>query len=506
MTPAFARLPVPGPRTRRLRRAWPHQARLSVVLPVLTLALALVLALPQGARAEPRPDTFADLAEQLLPTVVNVSTTQKKKDEDDAREQFEEFFRDFFERRRGEKPPAPRRRRPSSLGSGFIVDPAGYIVTNNHVIAEADEITVRLHDDTTLEAEIVGRDDKTDLALLKVDSDSPLPATTWGESDATRIGDWVLAIGNPFGLGGTVTAGIVSARSRDINAGPYDDFLQTDASINRGNSGGPMFNTDGEVIGVNTAIFSPSGGSIGIGFAIPSAIAENVIAQLRQHGDVKRAWLGVRIQSVTPELAEGLRLEEPRGALVASVSSGGPAARAGLRQGDVILRFDGQPVGEMRSLPRMVAGTRIGKSVDVVIWRKGQRQTVTVELGRLDEEKLARFSPGPQETPETGDGETELGTLGLTLAPLSDSLRDTYGLGEEAEGVVVTGVDRDGAAAEKGLGEGDVIVEVDQEKVASTKDIADQVEAARREGYRVVTLLVQSDGEFRWVAVRIAQG
>jgi len=498
VTLAFARLSVPRLHARGFRVAGTH------LVPLLAV-LALLLALPQGVRAEPRPDTFADLAERLLPTVVNVSTTQKE-EEDDAREQFEEFFRDFFERRRGEEPPAPRRRRPSSLGSGFIVDPDGYIVTNNHVIADADEITVRLHDDSTLEADIVGRDDKTDLALLKVDSETPLPATSWGDSNATRIGDWVLAIGNPFGLGGTVTAGIVSARSRDINAGPYDDFLQTDASINRGNSGGPMFNTDGEVIGVNTAIFSPSGGSIGIGFAIPSAIAENVIAQLRKHGDVQRAWLGVRIQSVTPELAEGLRLEEPRGALVASVSNGGPAAKAGLRQGDVILRFDGEPVEEMRTLPRMVAETRIGKTVEVVVWRKGQRQSVPVELGRLDDEKLARFSPGTQEAPDAEGGETELGALGLTLAPLSDSLRDKYGLGQDAEGVVITSVDRDGAAAEKGLGEGDVIVEVDQEKVASTKDVADRIEAARREGYRVVTLLVESDGEFRWVAVRIAQG
>ena len=498
--------------TRLSARLFPRSggpARLGLAA-LLALALALPLAaLPFEARAEQRPDSFADLADRLLPTVVNVSTKQKvDEDESAARERFEEFFRDFFERRGEEEPPAPRRRRqPSSLGSGFVVDPAGYIVTNNHVIADAEEITVRFHDDSTKSAEIVGRDDKTDLALLKVETDEPLPATDWGDSDGTRIGDWVLAIGNPFGLGGTVTAGIVSARSRDINAGPYDDFIQTDASINRGNSGGPMFDTNGEVIGVNTAIFSPSGGSIGIGFAIPAAIAQNVVAQLREFGDVKRAWLGVRIQSVTSELAEGLRLDDPRGALVASVSEGGPAAAAGIRQGDVILRFDGRKVEDMRRLPRMVAETRIGKTVNVVVWRKGREETIEVNLGKLDEEKLARFSKETPGTPEDPDsGETELGALGLTLAPLDATLREKYGLADNSEGVIVTDIARDGGAAEKGLTPGDIIVEVDQEKVATAADVAARIEAARAEGYRVVTLLVQSDGDFRWVAVELGQG
>lgn len=469
----------------------------------LTAAFVLILLAPASARAEARPESFADLADQLLPTVVNVSTTQKV-EEDEARREFEEFFRDFFERRRGDEPP-PQRRDPSSLGSGFVIDESGYIVTNNHVIADADQITVRLHDDTTLEAEIVGRDDKTDLALLKVDTDRELQAAQWGDSRATRIGDWVLAIGNPFGLGGTVTAGIVSARSRDINAGPYDDFLQTDASINRGNSGGPMFNTDGEVIGVNTAIFSPSGGSIGIGFAIPSAIARNVIDQLREFGDVRRAWLGVRIQSVTPELAEGLRLGEPRGALVASVSEDGPAAEAGIKQGDVILKFDGREVEEMRRLPRMVAETRIGKQVEVVVWRKGEEKTVTVELGKLDEEKLARMAPESGEEGQEG-GEQSLGALGLSLAALDATTRETYGLDQRAKGVVITDVRGGGPAAQKGLSAGDVIVEVDQKEVKTPQEVAENVEQARKEGYRVVTLLVYTNGDFRWVAVRIGEG
>nr|WP_242480610.1 DegQ family serine endoprotease [Rhodovibrio sodomensis] len=474
--------------------------------------LAAALTLPAGAQAQDRPDTFANLAEELLPTVVNISTTQKV-EESQQRRQFEEFFEDFFNRRQpeqgrpqqppGREGPQGPRRRPSSLGSGFVIDEAGYIVTNNHVIEGADEITVRFHDDTTMSAKIVGRDEKTDLALLKVDTERKLKAASWGDSSETRIGDWVLAIGNPFGLGGTVTAGIVSARSRDINAGPYDDFIQTDASINRGNSGGPMFNTDGEVIGVNTAIFSPSGGSIGIGFAIPSEIAQNVISQLREYGDVRRAWLGVRIQSVTEELAEGLRLEEPRGALVASVSEGGPADSAGIKQGDVILRFDGEEVGEMRELPRMVAETRIGKTVDVVVWRKGERRTVQVDLGKLDEEAMAAFRD-QQSQPDGGSGGGDTGSvLGMGLATLTDQTRQRFGLDDTAKGVVVTEVDPGSSAAEKGLSAGDVIVEVDQEEVTSPSQVAQKIEQAREGGYRVVTLLVYNQGDFRWVAVRL---
>ncbi len=461
-------------------------------------ALPLVLAaLLWTAAAEARgaPDSFADLAEALLPVVVNISTTQVVESSGGS-EEFEEFFREFFERR-GQQ---PQRRQESSLGSGFIVDPSGYIVTNHHVIESADEITVLLHDGTSLEAEVIGSDEKTDLAILKVASDEPLPAAVWGNSDNTRIGDWVIAIGNPFGLGGTVTAGIVSARERDIKAGPYDDFIQTDAAINRGNSGGPMFNIDGEVIGINSVIISPYGGSAGIGFAIASNLARNVIEQLRDHGKVRRGWLGVRIQTVTEELAEGLRLKRAYGALVASVTEGGPAEAAGIQQGDVILRFDSREVTEMRKLPRMVAETRIGKAVEVIVWRKGAEVELAVELGELEEEQVAALAP-PEEPVKKDSGLVE--SLGLELASLTPELRAQFELSEETDGVVITEVQAEGTAAEKGLRPGDVIVEVDQEQVASPADVADRVERAKSEKFRVVTLLVFRQGDFQWVAVRI---
>ena len=357
-----------------------------------------------------------------------------------------------------------------------------------------------LHDGSSLEAEVIGSDEKTDLAILKVANGKPLPSASWGDSDETRIGDWVIAIGNPFGLGGSVTAGIVSARNRDIKAGPYDDFIQTDAAINRGNSGGPMFNLDGEVIGINSVIISPYGGSAGIGFAIASNLARNVIEQLRDHGRVRRGWLGVRIQTVTDELAEGLRLEDATGALVASVTEAGPAEAAGIEQGDVILEFDGREVSEMRKLPRMVAETGIGKAVDVVIWRKGEEITLQVELGELDEEELAAASLGaPPVKPESGLVEP----LGLKLAQLTPELRTQFELAEDSEGVVITDVEADGTAAEKGLRPGDIIVEVDQEEVSTPNDVSDRVERAKDEGFRVVTLLVFRQGDFQWVAVRL---
>ena len=461
---------------------------------------ALVIAaltVPAAAQARAAPESFADLAERLLPTVVNISTTQVVKNQ--RGREFDEFFKEFFERR-GARPPQDRRR-SNSLGSGFIIGSSGYIVTNHHVIAEADEIKVRLHDDTTLEATLVGSDEKTDLALLKVVTDKPLPAAAWGASDKTRIGDWVFAIGNPFGLGGTVTAGIVSARHRDINSGPYDDFLQTDAAINRGNSGGPMFNLAGQVIGVNTAIYSPSGGSVGIGFAIPSTRARTVIAQLREHGEVRRGWLGVRIQTVTKELAEGLRLDKASGALVASVTEGGPAEKSGIVQGDVILEFNGRPVTDMRKLPLMVAETPIGERAEVVIWRKGNKLTLKVKLGELDAEKIALVTEGGES--KEGADHSAIPDLGLALDRITPELREKFNLREKAGGVVITDVDEFGSAAEKGLRPGDIIVEVDQEEVVSPTEVAERVKKAKTEGYRVVTLLVFREGDFRWVAVRI---
>ena len=463
----------------------------TLAFPILLLALMYSFA----AQARPAPESFADLVDELLPTVVNISTTQAV-EPGRGSEEFEEFFREFFERR-GQR---PQRRRQNSLGSGFIIDSSGYIVTNHHVIAEADEISVRLSDDTTLAATLVGSDEKTDIAVLKVDSPTPLPATKWGRSDRTRIGDWVIAIGNPFGLGGTVTAGIVSARQRDINAGPYDDFIQTDAAINRGNSGGPMFNLNGEVIGINSAIFSPSGGSIGIGFAIPSALARNIVDQLRDSGAVRRGWLGVRIQNVTDELAEGLRLDSSRGALVASVSKGGPAEEAGIQQGDVILEFDGRPVPKYRNLSRMVAETAVGKDVKVSVWRRGEALNLTVKLGELKEEQVAARTP---EVDPSDEGMVE--SLGLNLAVITPELRERFDLDEKTSGVVITEVTPEGSAAEKDLRAGDVIVEIDLEEVNNPADVADKVEKAKDEGHRVVTLLVfrQGKGDFEWVAVRL---
>ncbi len=391
-------------------------------------------------------------------------------------------------------------RRTTSLGSGFIVDPSGIVVTNNHVIAEADEVRVTLNDDTTYEAEILGRDPKTDLAVLRIDAPRQLPAVSWGDSNRARVGDWILAIGNPYGLENTVTVGIISARGRVINAGPYDDFLQTDASINRGNSGGPMFNVDGEVIGINTAIFSPSGGSVGIGFAIPTALARPLIDQLVEYGRPRRGWLGVRIQTVTDEIAEGLSMSEAKGALVAGVTDNGPAKNAGIEPGDVILTFDGKAVVEMRKLPRLVAETRIGKDVAVEVWRKGKLVKLQVVLGELpeDDQRVASISPtAPKAATES------LQALGLTLSALSDELRETYSLGETVSGVVVTGVAEGSPAAEKGIRDGDVIVEVSQEEVRSPVEVVDKVRKVQDSNRKSVLLLVQSGEDLRFVALRL---
>jgi serine protease Do len=328
----------------------------------------------------------------------------------------------------------------------------------------------------------------------------------WGDSDKARIGDWVLAIGNPFGLGGTVTAGILSARQRDINAGPYDDFLQTDAAINRGNSGGPMFNTDGKVIGINTAIFSPSGGSIGIGFALPSSLAKGVIQQLRQYGHPRRGWLGVRIQSVTPELAEGLKMPKPMGALIAAVTDGGPADKAGIRQGDVVIKFDNKDIDEMRHLPRIVAETAFDTSVPVVVLRQGKEMTFQVKIGELDETAEAKTADtGTQPTkPKAPEGAKTI--LGLSLAEMTEQLRQRYNIADEAAGVVVLNVDSKSNAAGKGLKAGDVIVEVDQNSVTTPADVEKRVAVAKANGYKVVTFLIYRQGDFQWVAVRTDQG
>ena len=466
---------------------------------VAALALAILAAIWAGqAHARSAPESFADLVDQVLPAVVNVSSTQKMS-QDQQQQDFDEMFREFLDKREGE--PDPRPRGGTSLGSGFIIDPAGFIVTNNHVIEDAEEIMVLTHDGRELKATIVGRDEKTDLALLKVEAGGPLPYVPWGDSEALRIGDWVMAIGNPFGLGGSVTAGIVSARQRDINSGPYDDYIQTDASINRGNSGGPMFNMDGQVVGINTAIFSPTGGSVGIGFAVPSNLAKPIIAQIKQFGKPKRGWLGVRIQTVSPELAEGLRLPAPRGALIASVTKDGPADKAGIKQGDVVLKFDGKDITQMRGLPRVVAETQTGKSADVVIWRQGKEVTLKVAVGELTEDAEQKTLASLETSSEPATSEV----LGLTLAPLTADLRKKYEVASDVEGLVVLDVADKSPAAETTLRAGDVITEVDQKAVANAEDFSARVKMAQDNGYRVVNLLVNRAGEMQWMALKIAR-
>ena len=482
---------------------------------VVTAGALLFAAVALPAAARPGPDGFADLAEKLLPSVVNISTTQTVKPESQSEKSpghselpqgspFEEFFKDFFDHngQPGERPQL-RSRKATSLGSGFIIDASGYIVTNNHVITDADQITVILHDDTNLKAEVVGRDTKTDVAVLKVKTEKPLPVAAWGDSDKSRVGDWVLAIGNPFGLGGSVTAGILSARQRDINSGPYDDFLQTDAAINRGNSGGPMFNMDGQVIGINTAIYSPSGGSIGIGFAIPSNLAKEVVAELIREPDhtVHRGWLGVRIQAVSDEIAETLGLDKAHGALVASVNDNGPAQQGGIQPGDVILTFNGKPVTDMHHLPRLVAEARVGKTVPVTVWRKRQQTVLQVTVGKLDESEPVVAKASVPEKPAKPDAGT-VSMLGLTLSNITPTLKDKFSLSDD-KGVVVVGVTKPSPAADKGLQPGDVIMEASQEEIKSTSEVAGKVDEAKRGGRKSILLLVERKGDLRFVALRL---
>src|ERR1700733_12253358 len=432
--------------------------------------------LVQPAFARSAPDSFADLASKRLPAVVNLSSTQAVTAKNGAPgpgagpevpifppgSPFEQFFKDFLNRNHGgqgggggDNPPAARR--AQSLGSGFIVDSAGYVVTNNHVIEGADEVSVTPQDNTVLKAEIIGRDESGNIALLKVKTDKPLTTVDFGDSAQSRVGDWVLAIGNPFGLGGTVTAGIVSARGRDIHQGQYDDFIQTDAAINRGNSGGPLFNMDGQVIGINTAIFSPSGGSIGIGFSIPSNMAKLTVSQLKQFGHARRGWLGVKIQQVTPDIAESLGLKDASGAMVAGLTDGGPAEKAKIHAGDIILKFDGQDVKEMHNLPRIVADTDVGKEVPVVLWRDGKEVTVQTTLAERPPD--AQLASADATKPVDATKPTDIAGLGLKIAPVSQDLKDKYQLQDGQKGVVITDVSPNTPAADRGLKPGDVIME-----------------------------------------------
>ncbi|MBS0279722.1 MAG: DegQ family serine endoprotease [Proteobacteria bacterium] len=456
-----------------------------------------------SAAARPAPDSFADLAAKLLPTVVNIATSQTLKAPPRAQlpnvppgSPLEDLFKNFLGPD-GEKP-----RHVTSLGSGFIIDPAGFIVTNNHVIDNSDQVTVTLYDGSSLPAKIVGRDTKTDLALLKVVPKKPLPATHFGDSDKIRIGDWVMAIGDPFGLGSTVTAGIVSARNRDINAGPYDDFIQTDAPINRGNSGGPLFDMDGNVMGINSAIFSPSGGSVGIGFAIPANLAKDVVTQLKQFGVARRGWIGVRIQQVTEEIAQGMGLPNAQGALVADVTRNGPAQKAGLQNGDVVIGFDNKPIGDSKLLPRVVAATPIGKTVNIDVLRKGKKQSYRIVIAKLDEgppDKPGKKLPPPAPP----KAKSKLSQLGLTVVALDENARAKYKLAGNVQGVVVSAVDPASPAADKNFRPGDVIVEAQNQPVKTPADLEARVDADAKAGKKAELMLVNRNGDLTYVGLRL---
>src|SRR5882762_7400789 len=497
------------------RRPW----LAAICLGAATFVSAPVLTGPALARG---PDGIADVAEKVIDAVVNISTSQTVEAKGGAEGRgaipqlppgspFEEFFDDFFKNRRGgpggnskggDRNGDMQPRKTNSLGSGFIVDTSGIVVTNNHVIADADEINVIMNDGTKIKAELVGVDKKTDLAVLKFKPVKPLVAVKFGDSDKLRLGEWVIAIGNPFSLGGSVTAGIVSARNRDISQGPYDNYIQTDASINRGNSGGPLFNLDGEVVGVNTLIISPTGGSIGLGFAVPSKTVAGVVDQLRQFGELRRGWLGVRIQQVTDEIAESLNIKPARGALIAGIDEKGPAKPAGIEPGDVIVKFDGKDIKEMRDLPKIVAETPVGKDVEVLIVRKGKEETKTVKLGRLEdtEKKVAAVTKKDDVEEKTVIKKA----LGLDLANLTDELRKKHKIKDKVKGVLITGVDANSPAAEKRLAPGMVIAEVQQQPVANATELQKRVDQLKKDGKKAVVLLVVSpDGDPSFVAISL---
>ncbi len=467
----------------------------------VTVFVALIL-MTLNAYAKAAPESFADLAEKLSPAVVNISTTQTvKSNRGGAFPQlppghpFEDFFKDFG--RKGKD--GERERKATSLGSGFVIDAKdGYVITNNHVIDGADEIHVIFQDGEKLSAELVGTDPKTDVAVLKIDPDEKedIKSVSWGNSDKSRVGDWVVAIGNPFGLGGTVTAGIISARGRDIRSGPYDDYIQTDASINKGNSGGPLFNMNGEVIGINTAIFSQSGGSIGIGFSIPSQLAQKVAEQLIEYGQTKRGWLGVVIQNVTEELAEGLGLGNTDGVLVAGVPEDGPAFKSGIKAGDVILSFGDKQVRETRELSRVVAETEVGAKVKVLLWRNGEKIIKMVKLGELEKAETKMASANV----DGADAATS-DVMGMKLATVNDSLREQYKLGDDIKGVLVVDVEEGSEAAEKDIRPGDQILEVQLKPVASVSEVNASIKEIKESDRKSVLMLTKRGISSRFVAL-----
>ncbi|WP_374654455.1 DegQ family serine endoprotease [Dongia sp.] len=484
-------------------RAALFMGALAVIPPAIGLAHVAEAQADQAA-GDARPASFADLAAKVTPAVVNISSSRKIAEADQPEmpqfpkgSPFEDFFRQFEEQQGGRH---KQMRKAMSLGSGFVIDPTGYIVTNNHVIEESTDINVTLADGTEYPAKLIGTDPKTDLALLKVEPKKPLPAVPWGDSDKARVGDWVLAVGNPFGLGGSVTTGIVSARSRDIHEGPFDDFLQIDAAINQGNSGGPTFDMSGHVVGINTAIFSPSGGSVGIGFAIPSNLAKTVVAELREKGSIDRGWLGVEIQQVTPDLAKGIGLDEPKGALIANIDPSSPAAKADLKPGDVVLAFNGAKVLEMRDLPRLVAAADPGSKASIDILRDGHEKEVSVEIGKLKPEQVAANDNGE----ESGTG-AQSAALGARLATLTPEARQAFGIGDDTQGVVIVDLDDDSPLIDQGLKPGDVIERVGNRDVSDPAEIARLAEAAQKSDKPVLVMLVNRDGRDHFIAVNLKQ-
>ena len=481
--------------TQTSRQTGPRRA-----MSALMLGLVLVLAQAISANAK-MPESFADLAEQVSPAVVNITTSttvagveQGPRPIVPEGSPLEDFFKDFLDRQQdGQRP-----RRSSALGSGFVISEDGYIVTNNHVIDKADEIEIEFFSGEKLDAKLIGTDPKTDIALLKVESDKPLPFVSFGDSDAARVGDWVVAVGNPLGQGFSVSAGIVSQRGRALS-GTYDDFIQTDAAINRGNSGGPLFNVEAEVIGVNTAILSPSGGSIGIGFSMASNVVTKVVDQLKEFGETRRGWLGVRIQDVTADVAEALELANAKGALVTDVPDG-PGKDSGIKAGDVITTFDGSDVEDTRELVRLVGNTTVGKAVRVVVIRDGKSETLKVTLGRREE---AEATAVPVAMDKSGVEETTI--LGMTVAVLNGELREQLGLDEGLEGLVVKDVAEDSDAYEKGLRAGDLIVEAGQQKITSMDDLEARIDEAKDAGRKSFLMLIRREGDPRFVALSLEE-
>jgi serine protease Do len=509
------------------RPRWSNRRRAAAAGIGLGAALALTpfvwAETPPGAAA-PAPATasvvpqqsFAPLVKRVLPAVVNISVTETAKPDQMADQQpqdfrnspFDDMLRRFFDQQQqGEDHPFTHRfgnnddgeAKRIALGSGFIIDPDGHIVTNNHVVGDASKVEVTLQDGSKYTAKIIGRDPRTDLAVLKIDAGKSLPHVSFGDSDQAQIGDWVVAVGNPFGLGGTVTTGIISARGRDIHTGQFDDFLQIDAPINRGNSGGPTFNLNGQVIGINTAIYSPNGGSVGIGFAVPSSVAQKVVGELESHGKVERGWLGVQIQEVTPAIAASLGLKADHGALVALVTPDSPGAQAGLKQGDVILAFNGTDVAKLHDLPHLVTATAPGSKADLTVWRDGHETSVALTLGEMPANPQVASAGSQEQQPSDNRADA----MGLRLSPLTNDIRHELNLGNEVHGVVITRVENGSIGDNLGLARGDIIVSINQQPMKTPQEAADRLKQIANSPNKSALLLLNRHGVTQYLGVEL---